>query len=117
MSISGWVGVDLDATLAHYTGWNNGEIGEPIELMANRVREWLSKGIEVRIVTARVAVMGENPTLEQMYQSDVQRNQIQDWTEKHFGIRLPVTCSKDFAMIELWDDRAIRVEPNTGKIL
>ncbi len=40
-----WIGVDLDGTLAHYTGWKGPEhIGEPIEEMAERVREWLSKG-------------------------------------------------------------------------
>ena len=36
---------------------------------------------------------------------------------KHIGQELEVTCTKDFGMIELWDDRAIRVEKNTGKII
>ena len=30
-------------------------VGEPIPLMLERVKKWLSEGIEVRIVTARVA--------------------------------------------------------------
>lgn len=104
--MSGWIGVDLDGTLAHYEGWNNGEIGEPIPLMATRVRGWLAIGQEVRIFTARVG---------QYEGSHEQRTLIQDWTEKHFGVRLPVTATKDFAMIELWDDRAIQVEMNTGR--
>ena len=41
---------------------------------------------------------------------------IQDWTEKHIGHRLPVTCEKDYGMIELWDDRAVRVIHNKGEI-
>ena len=28
-----------------------------------------------------------------------------------------VTNIKDFAMVELWDDRCIRVEPNTGRVM
>lgn len=42
---------------------------------------------------------------------------IGDWTEKHLGVRLQATCEKDFAMIELWDDRCVAVEPNTGRAL
>lgn len=107
--MSGWIGVDLDGTLAHYTGWNDGKIGEPIPLMAERVRKWIVNGEDVRIFTARVGRPGE--------ESEQERKRIQDWTEEHFGVRLPVTATKDFAMVELWDDRAIRVEMNTGKVI
>ena len=100
--MSSWVGVDLDGTLAIYGGWNGGEIGEPIPAMASRVRNWLADGKDVRIFTARASV----PELIQA---------VQDWCEKHFGVRLPVTNVKDFAMGELWDDRAVQVEPNTGR--
>jgi hypothetical protein len=107
----GWIGVDLDATLAHYTGWTGDErhIGEPIPLMAERVRRWLKDGIEVRIFTARV-----NPTVPPRDITTV-TSAIQDYTEKHFGTRLKVTCQKDYAMVALWDDRCIQVEPNTGR--
>jgi hypothetical protein len=44
-------------------------------------------------------------------------NAIQDWTQKHLGQRLRVTCSKDIMMIELWDDRAIQVIANTGNTI
>lgn len=51
-----WIGVDLDGTLAHYDYWRGFDhIGEPIPLMADRVKQWLADGIEVRIVTARVS--------------------------------------------------------------
>ena len=33
----------------------------------------------------------------------------------HFGVVLPVTNVKDWHMLELWDDRAVQVEPNTGR--
>ena len=102
----GWIGVDLDGTLAHYTSWNGGEIGKPIPKMVERVKKWLRNGRVVKIMTARVA-----------YQNKAQEELIKEWCKEHLGERLPVTCMKDFNMIELWDDRAIRVEKNTGEII
>lgn len=104
MSNSGWIGVDLDGTLAEYHGWNGGAIGDPIPRMADRVRQWLKRGQIVKIFTARVWSDGDGAIARE----------IQDWTEKHFGVRLPVTCMKDYSMCELWDDRAVQVIPNTG---
>ena len=51
----GWIGVDLDGTLAEYLGWQGmGHIGEPIAPMVERVKAWLAEGKDVRIFTARV---------------------------------------------------------------
>ncbi len=101
----GWIGVDLDGTLAEYGGWVAVDhIGAPIEKMAARVREWLAQGIEVRIFTARVA---DDPT-------GLARYYIMRWCHEHFGAPLPVTCQKDYGMVQLWDDRAIQVKENTG---
>lgn len=108
MSASGWIGVDLDGTLARYDGWNNGEIGEPIPLMVGRVRQWLSEGVKVKIFTARAGF-----GLAEDYKKEM-IEKIQDWTEIHIGERLDVTATKDFSMIELWDDRCVQVIPNTG---
>lgn len=107
--MSGWIGVDLDGTLAEYHGWNDGTIGDPVSAMVLQVRAWLASGREVRIFTARVAPMGR--TSEEVSE---QREAIERWYEDHLGQRLTVTHEKDFAMIELWDDRAVRVIPNTG---
>lgn len=43
-------------------------------------------------------------------------NQLHQWLDvfKIGGI-LPMTNTKDYGMEELWNDRAIHVEPNTGK--
>lgn len=109
MATSGWYGVDLDGTLAHYSGNGHAEIGEPIPLMVERVKRWLSQGIEVRIFTARVS--GDAET------SRYFREKIEDWCLKHIGQKLPVTCCKDWSMITLYDDRAVHVEMNTGRIV
>ncbi len=108
MSESGWIGVDLDGTLAVYEGWNNGEIGKPVPLMLERVKSWISEGVKVKIFTARVGV-----TFDENYKNEMVKI-IQDWTEKYTGVRLEVTATKDFSMIELWDDRAVQVIPNKG---
>ena len=90
--------------------------------MADRVRKWLSEGKDVRIMTARVdggtvALNMGNEAGEHFKNIERVKSIIQDWTEKHFGVRLPVTNVKDYGMIELWDDRAIQVIPNTGETL
>lgn len=113
--MGGWIGVDLDGTLAEYGGWvGETHIGEPVGSMLFRVRKWIADGKEVRIFTARVAEGALNLDGTPHDVSHV-RAAIQDWCEKHVGVRLPVTNVKDYSMIELWDDRAIQVIPNTGE--
>jgi hypothetical protein len=110
MSKLGWIGVDLDGTLAYYDEWMNiDRIGEPIPSMLQRVKDWLSQGITVKIFTARVAFPSDREFIE------TQTRFIQDWCEKYVGQKLDVTCMKDFAMLELWDDRCIQVVTNTGR--
>lgn len=120
----GWIAVDLDGTLAHYDhhAFDPFTVGAPIPAMVKRIQAWLAEGREVRIFTARVDggeaahVMGlEAPETVAFYR-DVERVRvlIADWTERHIGVRLAVTNRKDYAMVELWDDRAVRVVTNTG---
>ena len=105
----GWIGVDLDGTLAHYDGWVGPvEIGEPIGPMVERVKRWLSEGYTVKIVTARVTTGSE-------LANTLIRGSIGDWCREHLGAVLEVTCSKDLNMLELWDDRAVQVIANTGE--
>ena len=101
----GWIGVDLDGTLAEYTEWKGPEhIGKPIKKMLDRVKKWIEDGQEVRIMTARAAEDVEGYIIP-----------IEDWLEKYGIGGLDITHKKDFEMIELWDDRAVQVKPNTGE--
>lgn len=103
--------VDLDKTLARY---NPGDyhrfgptfIGEPIEPMVRRVRNWLSNGREVKIFTARVAPPHEHllDTVEA----------IQAWCKEHIGQVLPIVHFKTRDTVQIWDDRAVGVRPNQG---
>jgi hypothetical protein len=99
-----WIGVDLDGTLAIYRGWNNGEIGEPVPAMLARVKQWISEGKCVKIFTARASVPELIPP-------------VKAWLAKHGLPELEVTNMKDFAMVELYDDRCKQVEMNTGRLL
>ena len=106
----GHIAVDLDQTLAYYDGWKGpAHIGEPIPLMAQRVKEWLAAGREVVIFTARASKSYE--------ERDLAIKAIQDWTEFHFGVRLRVTAEKDFETVQIWDDRARQVKENTGVLV
>ena len=105
MSVSGWIGVDLDGTLAEYHGWKGVDhIGSPIPLMVDRVKKWLSDGVSVKIFTARVYGTQRKSALPH----------IEKWCIENIGKVLPVTCEKDFGMVELWDDRCVQVRINTG---
>lgn len=104
----GWIGVDLDGTLAKNHGQGTMEIGEPIPAMVERVKQWLQQGQEVRIFTARVSHPDYHLGGEEA---------IQNWCLDHIGIVLKVTNIKTWDCWRIWDDRAVAVEFNTGRIL
>ncbi len=105
----GWIGVDLDGTLAYYNGWKGATvIGDPVPKMLDRVRGWIADGQEVRIVTARVSPVNADALISRMA--------IQKWLEeKCFLGNIPITHEKDYLMLELWDDRCVQIIPNTGE--
>lgn len=106
-----WIGIDLDGVLAHYDRaevWD-GSIGPPVELMVSRVREWIGQGHDVRIVTARADQSEPTRT--------AQIAAIRAWSRKHLGQALLVQSNKDKNMVVLFDDRAVAVEVNTGRVL
>ena len=113
----GWIGVDLDGTLAEYHGFVEDVIGPPIPLMLARVKRWLAEGWEVRIMTARVGPLDTRLLEDTPTKIEKIRTMIEDWCEEHLGVRLQVTNEKDYNMMELWDDRAVQVEMNTGRLL
>ena len=95
----GWIGVDLDGTLAHYSGYKgDGHVGAPVEPMVKKVRVWLQEGRDVRLFTARQP----HPA-------------IRKWMKEHLGEVLPITHTKDHHMQALYDDRVVQVKRNTGE--
>jgi len=104
----GWIAVDLDGTLAEFHKYDpkDHSIGKPVPKMLERVKKWLDEGRDVRLMTARAAADEDR---------DVHLRLIKEWMLEHLGRTIPITCSKDQHMIELWDDRAVQVVPNTGE--
>jgi len=98
-----WIGVDLDGVLAKYTKWKGAShIGEPVPEMVSRVKRWLAEGKTVKIFTARA-------------DSPEHVLNVKKWLKEQGLGNLEVTNKKDHGMIELWDDRAVRVIKNKGK--
>ena len=108
----GWIGIDLDGTLAEYDGWKGVEhIGKPIPSMVERVKSWIIEGKDVRIFTARVCMSQSKKDFTTAYEA------IAAWCRKYIGKELKITAEKDWKMIKLWDDRCVSVIPNTGEII
>ncbi|GAG26195.1 unnamed protein product, partial [marine sediment metagenome] len=79
-----WIGVDLDGTLAKYTGWKGDtDIGAPIPKMVLRMKRWFRQGKKVKIFTARAHQM-RGPA----------KKAIEDWCMKYLGRKLEITNVK-----------------------
>ncbi len=101
----GWIGIDLDGTLAHFDHHSSiATIGKPVDAMLNRVKNMIEDGRRVKIFTARASDTEQLPL-------------IRKWLEKNGLPELEITNIKDYNMLKLYDDRCVQVEMNTGKIL
>ena len=74
--------------------------------MVDRVKSMLDKGMNIVIFTARVSA-GNSDAAEA-------RETIARWCELHLGRVLPITSDKNYQIVEMWDDRAVQIIPNTG---
>lgn len=98
----GWIGVDLDGTLAMADPDAEPHcIGNPVPHMLKRVQNWIETGRTVKIFTARA---GNAQDEERIHQ----------WCMRHGLPKLEITNRKDHKMLALWDDRAVGVVKNTG---
>jgi len=108
----GWIGFDLDGTLA-IKDFENGNfpddkvppIGEPIESMINIVKEYINKGENVKIFSARVS------------HGSGEIDKIKSWCLKHIGIELDATNVKDPMCKKIYDDIAVQVIKNKGIVI
>lgn len=104
----GYILVDLDHTLGHYTthkeqGLN---IGDPIPAMVERIKRWLKDGEDVRIFTARASRAD--------FKGSDEEKMIQEWCESVFGHPLQIQNWKCFDCKAIWDNIAVTVEVNSG---
>ena len=114
-----YIAVDFDGTLHDRTNHAFDDLGPPILLMLDRVKKWLEDGMQVKLLTARVSDAprrGLNPSDVPEYVAR-QRKLLEAWCLKHIGQVIPITAQKDTYLYQLWDDRAVAIERNTGKVL
>lgn len=109
------IACDFDGTLSTYNGqegvdYEPDKTGDPISLMVERVKVWLSQGIEVVIFTARTHPFYGDGEAEKA------RKALQEWSLRVFGRQLEVTHEKHPRFSEIWDDKAVRVVGETGVI-
>lgn len=103
--------VDFDATLNIYNGWNGGAIGPPVDAMVQRVKRAHAAGHKIVIFTARLAEAFQNRDPAQVAAVAMP---IKVWCLNTLGFNPMITCIKGIDATEFWDDRAVRVEANTG---
>jgi hypothetical protein len=92
------IGLDLDGTLAQYTG-NPDEIGPPYDGAVEFVRHLADRGGEPFILTARCGFEGGKEAVE-------------GWLKEHGFPRMEVTDEKPPEMSVLLDDRAVAADPS-----
>lgn len=100
LTMGKWIGVALDGTLSRAGGMPEFMIGAPIGPMVSKVRRWLEAGQEVRVLTPRGACF-------------VDRIRVRLWLDEHGLEAVGITASVDKDLQELWDDRAVRVSPDS----
>lgn len=112
--MTGTILCDLDGTLAVFEKWD-GQIGAPVPAMVERVKSWLVMGYRVVVFTPRVAALhlDDAPAID-IAKAEHQLELIAAWCMEHLGTCLGVTAVKTMDVVEVWDDRAVRVEKNTG---
>ena len=100
-----WIGVDLDGTLAVHDNHSSLDtVGEPVPAMVDLVKKMINNGIRVKIFTARAGDSEQLPIIRQ-------------WLKINGLPELEITNIKDYQMLRLYDDRAIQVEKNTGRLI
>jgi len=102
------IAVDLDGTLAEYKSERDPNfIGKPIKAMVDKVTDAIYEGHKISIFTARVS---EEETAAAAI------SLIQNWITNVAGLPndLEITSTKKKYFDEFWDDRAVRITPNTG---
>lgn len=101
----GWFGIDLDETLAFYSGpAGNTPIGPAILEIMVIAKRWLREGKDVRLFTARAGFANEVPKIEA-------------WLLEHELQDMQITNVKSHGMVILLDDKAREIVGNTGIII
>lgn len=113
------IAVDFDGTIAKHT--DPPQIGGPVPLMVQRVKDWLREGHKVVIFSARVWPVGTREELtgpaEMAHEGHQQLALVDSWIRAHIGQRLEITCVKSPTFDLMYDDRGRQVVLNKGELV
>jgi hypothetical protein len=124
-----WVGIDFDGTIAEHEPASDLRIpGAPVPAIVDLALNLLENLVQVKIFTARVYPLNICvwPDTELKFLPFQHRNvedsvahvrAVQQFCLDNLGFVLPVTNIKDYAMSQLYDDRAIQVIRNKGTLV
>ena len=104
--------IDFDGTLAkEVEPYNPREAGPPISSTIKLVKQWMKDREKIVIFTSRVC-----STAHTITEIRYARKLITAWCRHYLGRSFPITAEKHPKAI-MYDNRAHRIETNTGKIL
>jgi hypothetical protein len=110
------IAVDFDGTLAQlFEPYDPRRAGPPLgpddpKSIFNMTKKLVRKH-KVVVLTARMNSKEHTPA-QLKYTSKL----IAGWTKKYLGVSLPCTSEKHHSMQVIYDDRAIAIDPKTGRI-
>jgi hypothetical protein len=103
----GVLAVDLDGTLAKKEHpFNPYSVGEPVQPVLQHLLNEKAKGRSISILTARAS--SNDPGL---------RRAVRTWLDRHGLEGVHITSQKTPDMVEIIDDRARQVIPDTGRVV
>jgi len=111
------IALDFDSTLAEHESGGDLTIGKPIKPMVEQVKQWVAKGYDITIFTARVSrcfKSGEE-------RSDVfimrQKMLINQFLVDNGLPIMKITADKSPRFTHFVDDKAVKVIPNKGIVI
>jgi hypothetical protein len=104
--------IDFDGTLAKQLHPYDPKVaGPPIPASVRLVKKWMANKEQIVIFTSRVS-----PATHNSLQIKFAKKLITAWCRKYLGKTFPITSDKH-PSAEYWDNKAHRVETNTGRVL
>lgn len=114
------IALDFDSTLVEHESGGDLTIGKPIKPMVEQVKQWVAKGYDITIFTARVSKWFKSGEVRPESFKQKQRELIcQFLVENELQCMFPVliTADKSPRFTHFVDDKAVKVIPNKGIII
>jgi len=110
-----YIYVDFDDTLCRGPFKSIIQCGEPVEGMCAKIKKVLEHGkYGIKVFSARF------DSTKSKTETNMAVKVVQAWLYKQFGLQasqIQCTANKGMDCVEIWDNRAVGVEDETGRLL